>query len=349
MKSSPVSDRLGRQLGVLRLSLTARCNLACPYCCPESVEPQGLLSTQDQLRLIHAGCRLGVHTLRLTGGEPLLTERLWPLLEALSAGRKKLSDPLAQLKDIAITTNGSLLDDEKARRLRASGVDRITISLDAVDGGSIARMAGLRRGAGAGFDLLNKVLAGIDAARTAGYDPALGALKLNAVIQRGKNDDQLIPLARLARQKGLELRLIEYMDVGNSNGWCRDQVMPASEMIQILNDQWPLQSSGRPLGGTSRQWAYKDGGGIIGTIASITEPFCSDCNRLRITADGKAFTCLFASEGVDLRDGLRQDVSDLGLETMMARVWLGRSDRFSEERGTRPLANQHAEMAYLGG
>ena len=348
-KPSHVIDLLARPLGVLRLSLTARCNLACPYCCPESIEPPGLLHTYDQLRLIHAACQLGAHTLRLTGGEPLLSDRLWPLLDALSLGRQSVSHPFSRLKEVAITTNGSLLDHQKARRLCAAGVDRITISLDAVDGASIARMAGLRSGPEAGSALLERVLAGIDAARAAGYNPAQGRLKLNAVIQRGHNDDQLIPLAQLARQQGLQLRLIEYMDVGNRNGWCRDQVMPAKEMIQLLHRHWPLQSIGRPVAGTCRQWSYKDGGGIVGTIASITEPFCSDCNRLRITADGQAFTCLFASEGLDLRPWLRMDVSDSELAEVMAQLWTGRSDRFSEERGLMQKGNRHAEMAYLGG
>ena len=349
MQPSSVIDLLDRPLGVLRLSLTARCNLACPYCCPDSVEPQGLLSTSDQLRLIHAACTLGVHTLRLTGGEPLLTDRLWPLLETLSVGRATPGHPLSRLKDLAITTNGSLLDHAKAQQLRALGVDRITISLDAVDGESVARMAGLRGGAEAGLALFQRVLAGIDAARAAGYDPDQGALKFNAVIQRGRNDDQLIPLARLARQQRMELRLIEYMDVGNRNGWCLDQVMPATEMIQLLHSHWPLQPIGRQPGGTNSQWLYQDGEGSIATIASITEPFCSDCNRLRITADGQAFTCLFASEGIDLRRWLRMDVSDSDLAELMTQLWTGRSDRFSEDRGLMQAGNHHAEMAYLGG
>ena len=261
IKPTRVLDLLARPLGVVRLSLTAKCNLACPYCCPESIEPPGLLHTRDQLRLIQAACQLGAHTLRLTGGEPLLTDRLWPLLDALSLGRQTAAHPFSRLKEVAITTNGSLLDDERVRRLRAAGVDRITISLDAVDGASIARMAGLRSGPEAGNALLERVLAGIDAARAAGYNPAHGSLKLNAVIQRGCNDDQLIPLAQLARQQGLQLRLIEYMDVGNRNGWCRDQVMPANEMIQLLHRHWPLQSIGRQPGGTSSQWLYQDGEG----------------------------------------------------------------------------------------
>ena len=346
---SPVTDRLARPLGVLRLSLTARCNLSCPYCCPESIEPPGLLTTADQLRLIAAACRLGAHTLRLTGGEPLLTDRLWPLLDALSLGRQTAAHPFSRLKEVAITTNGSLLNDNKARRLRSAGVDRITISLDAVDGASIARMAGLSSGPEAVNALFARVLAGIDAARAAGFDPAQGGLKLNAVIQRGFNDDQLIPLARLARQQRLQLRLIEYMDVGNRNGWCRDQVMPAQEMIQLLHRHWPIQPIGRPVAGTSRQWSYQDGGGIVGTIASISEPFCSDCNRLRITADGQAFTCLFAGEGTDLRQLLREDVADSLLQNALSELWSVRSDRFSEQCGLEQPVNHHAEMAYLGG
>ena len=346
---SPVMDALNRPLGLLRLSLTARCNLACPYCCPESVEPPGLLSTSEQLRVIRAVCELGVHTLRLTGGEPLLTNRIWPLLEEISVLRRDSSHPFSGLKDIAITTNGSLLDEVKAQRMRALGVDRITISMDAVDGASVAKMAGLRQGEAAGTDLFRRVLSGLDAARSAGFDSKKSELKLNAVIQRGRNDDQLIPLARFARQQGLELRLIEYMDVGNRNGWSPSEVISANEMVESLHQYWPLKPIGRRVNGTSRQWSYTDGGGVIGTIASISEPFCSDCNRLRVTADGQAFTCLFASTGTDLRGWLHRNGSDLVLKQGIAQLWNGRADRFSEERESSQEAKPHAEMAFLGG
>ena len=292
-------DWHGRPLGVLRLSLTARCNLACPYCCPDSRDPEGMLDLQDQLRLIRVACSLGVHTVRLTGGEPLLSDHLEPLLAALAFDR-----PVG-LKELALTTNGVLLSPKRALRLKRAGLDRITISLDGADGASVACMAGLQGGAQAGQSLLNQVLDGVEAARSAGFNPSRGALKLNAVIQKGRNDDQLIALARLARDRGLELRLIEYMDVGSRNGWSLAQVMPAMEMVQYVSSHWPLEPVGRSSSSTTSRWRYRDGAGYVGVIASISAPFCGDCNRLRVTADGQAFTCLFASQGIDLRPCLR--------------------------------------------
>ena len=213
--SLPLADRLNRPIGVLRLSLTARCNLACPYCCPDVEEPPGLLTLEQQIRVIRVATRLGVQTLRLTGGEPLLSRRLLPLLEAVTQARRDRSDPMAGLQAVALTSNGVLLSEPMARALRAAGLDRITISLDAAEGEAAARMAGLQGGAVAGDRLVRQVQDGIAAACAAGFDPSRGELKLNAVIQRGINDDQLLPLAALARQQGMELRLIEYMDVGN--------------------------------------------------------------------------------------------------------------------------------------
>ncbi|MFL2506912.1 MAG: GTP 3',8-cyclase MoaA [Parasynechococcus sp.] len=347
MTSEPsVADQRSRTLGVLRLSLTARCNLSCPYCCPDAEDPPGLLSLEQQLRLIRVACRLGVHTLRLTGGEPLLSDRLLPLLQQIHNGRETLGDPLNRLREVALTSNGVLLTSERATALRASGLDRITVSLDAVDPEVAARMAGLRGGVPAGERLLQQVFAGLQAATSAGFDPAAGGLKLNAVIQRTVNDDQLIPLADLARRWGLELRLIEFMDVGNRNGWRPQQVLPAAEMVKRIGARWPLQPLGRPVSGTARSWRYADGGGCLGVIASISEPFCSDCNRLRVTADGRAFTCLFAAEGTDLTPVL--DVES-DLERTMAALWHRRSDRYSEERHGNADSNHHAEMAYLGG
>ena len=234
---SAPTDQRSRALGVLRMSLTARCNLACPYCCPDVADPPGLLSLEQQVRLIRAASRLGVHTLRLTGGEPLLSDRLLPLLEQVALGRATPGDPLQGLRQVALTSNGVLLTQERARALRSAGLERITISLDAVEGAVVARMAGLRGGESAGNRLIQQVLGGLEAARSAGFDPAVGALKLNAVIQRGVNDDQLIPLARLARQQLLELRLIEYMDVGNRNGWAMEQVLPAAVMVDRISRQ----------------------------------------------------------------------------------------------------------------
>ena len=343
--ASALVDQRSRPLRVLRLSLTARCNLACPYCCPDLEDPPDLLSLEQQLRLIRVACRLGIHTLRLTGGEPLLSARLLPLLQAIAAARATPGDPLQGLQQVALTTNGTLLSDQRACDLRQAGLDRITVSLDGVDGAVVARMAG-RPTATAGESLARKVLGGLASARSAGFDPLAGELKLNAVIQRGVNEDQLLPLADLARDQGVELRLIEYMDVGNRNQWRPDQVLSAAEMVTRIRARWPLQAVGRPTGGTAQRWRYVDGGGHLGVIASISEPFCGDCNRLRVTADGQAFRCLFASVGTDLKPALHCEAELLQL---VADLWRRRDDRYSEERQRMTGSMPHAEMAYLGG
>ena len=369
-----LADQRGRPLGVLRLSLTARCNLACPYCLPDGVEPPGLLSLEQRLAVIGAAVSLGARSLRLTGGEPLLH----PDLEALIAE----TAPLRQrqpggpgLREIALTSNGALLSAERAHALRAAGLDRLTLSLDGADGAAVAAMAGLAGGAPAGEALLARVLAAIEQARAAGFDPARGQLKLNAVIQRGRNDDQLLPLAALARERGVELRLIEFMDVGNRNGWRPEAVLPAAEMVARIGGRWPLEPLGRSAHGTAGRWRYRDGGGAKGegggahlaVVASVSEPFCGDCNRLRVTADGIAYTCLFAGpgQGLDLRPWLAPGTPPQALRQALIDLWRQRSDRWSEERmaawergaaGEDPAGERgeapspaHAEMAYLGG
>ncbi len=372
------SDRHGRPLGVLRLSLTARCNLACPYCLPDGTEPPGLLSQEQRLALVGAAVALGARSLRLTGGEPLLHPGLERLIAACAPLRRAAAtagNPEGSgtperpgLTEIALTSNGALLTAERARALRAAGLDRITLSLDGTSGASVAAMAGLAGGAAAGEALLAKVLAAIGHARAAGFDPARGALKLNAVIQQGHNDDQLLPLAALARREGLELRLIEYMDVGNRNGWRPEAVLSAAAMVERIGSQWPLEPLGRAAHGTAARWRYRDGGGPGGpdgpgggerlaVVASVSAPFCGDCNRLRVTADGIAYTCLFAApeSGLDLRPWLQPDTPPGALEAALAERWSLRDDRWSEERqaGWRPSAEagapRHAEMAYLGG
>jgi cyclic pyranopterin phosphate synthase len=351
-------DSLGRPLGVLRLSLTARCNLACPYCLPDGREPPGLLSLEQRLAVVRAAVALGVTSLRLTGGEPLLHPGLEALLEAVQPLRRRNGDRgdiQGGLTEIALTSNGTLLSAERARSLRQAGLDRITLSLDGADGASVARMAGLGDAA-AGGRALESVLAAIDHARAAGFDPAVGALKLNAVIQRGRNDDQLLPLAALARERQLELRLIEYMDVGNRNGWQADAVLSAAEMVQRLATRWPLEPLGRPHHGTASRWRYRDGGGRLAVVASVSAPFCGDCNRLRVTADGIAYTCLFAApgNGLDLRPWLQAGSTPQDLAQSLNALWRRRDDRYSEQRQRiRSTAAQpapaHAEMAYLGG
>ncbi len=344
-------DLHGRPLGVLRLSLTARCNLACPYCCPDLEDPPDLLTLAERVALVEATVGLGVHTLRLTGGEPLLHRRLEELIAALQPLRRRdPGDPRGALREIALTSNGVLLGAERARQLKAAGLDRITLSLDGTDGASVARMAGLA-GAAAGDAVLAKVLAAIRHAREAGFDPARGALKLNAVVTRSGNADQLLPLAALAREQGLELRLIEFMDVGNRNGWEPEQVLPAAEMVARIGAAWPLEPVGRAPHGTAGRWRYRDRDGThLAVVASITAPFCGDCNRLRITADGVAYSCLFAADGTDLKPWLRPCADAAGLEQALRRLWLQRRDRYSEER--QEAADQRpspAEMAYLGG
>ena len=361
------SDRLGRPLGVLRLSLTVRCNLACPYCLPDGAEPPGLLTLAQRLAVIEAAVDLGVSSLRLTGGEPLLHADLEQLVAAVQPLRQR------GLREIALTSNGALLTAGRARALRLAGLDRITLSLDGASGAAVALMSGLSGGDAAGEALLAKVLAAIEHARAAGFDPQRGEIKLNAVIQRDRNEDQLLPLAELARQRGLELRLIEFMDVGNRNGWSPEAVVSAAEMVDTIGARWPLQPLGRSPHHTAGRWVYRDretdgGGGSLAVVASITAPFCGDCNRLRVTADGQAYTCLFAApgSGLDLRPWLRPETEKAELRAALAELWRHRSDRWSEDRlearnGAGPAANRpasgpasgdaprHAEMAYLGG
>jgi cyclic pyranopterin phosphate synthase len=349
---APPLDQHHRPLGVLRLSLTARCNLACPYCLPDSQEPQGLLNLEQRLQVVHAAVALGARSLRLTGGEPLLH----PQLEALIAAVQPLREQ--GLTEVALTSNGQLLSAERALRLRAAGLDRLTLSLDGASGTSVAKMAGLAD-ANAGEAALAKVLAALEHARQAGFSPNTGALKVNAVIQRGRNDDQLVPLAALTRQHGIELRLIEFMDVGNRNGWQPADVVPAAEMLQRIGARWPLDPLGRAAHGTASRWRYRDGQGSIAVVASVSQPFCGDCNRLRVTADGIAYTCLFAAagSGMDLRPWLQPDAAVGALREAMAELWRRRNDRYSEERGSHSAGSKSspdsggapAEMAYLGG
>jgi cyclic pyranopterin phosphate synthase len=332
---------------VLRLSLTARCNLACPYCLPDGQEPTDLLNLSQRLQVVSAAVELGASSLRLTGGEPLLNAELEALVQAVQPLRQR------GLREVALTSNGTLLTAARASALRQAGLDRITLSLDGADGPSVARMAGLADAA-AGERALAAVLAAIDHARGAGFEPAAGQLKLNAVIQRGMNEDQLLPLAQLTRDRGLELRLIEYMDVGNRNGWRPDAVMPAAEMVERISGRWPLQPIGRAAGGTASRWRYGDGGGVLAVVASVSEPFCGDCNRLRVTADGIAYTCLFAhpGNGVDLKPWLAAADTHTRLTQGLAALWQRRNDRYSEERSQAQLERErpsHAEMAYLGG
>ncbi len=344
-----LSDRLGRPLRDLRISVTDRCNFRCSYCMPKEVFdhqykflPQtSLLSFEEITRCAGLFAAHGVEKLRLTGGEPLLRKHLEVLIAQLAALRTPQGQPL----DITLTTNGSLLA-RKAQALRDAGLQRVTVSLDALDDAVFRRMNDVD------FPVAD-VLAGIQAALRAGLVP----LKVNMVVKRGTNDDQIVPLARHVRDHcgpGVVLRFIEYMDVGATNGWRMDEVLPSAQVRQHLHTAFPLA----PLdptapGETAERWRYTDGGGEVGFISSVTQAFCRDCNRARLSTEGKLFLCLFASRGHDLRALLRSGHSDEQISAAIGSIWAGRDDRYSELRGLGTAVvgsgERRVEMHYIGG
>jgi GTP 3',8-cyclase len=340
-----LSDRLGRSLRDLRISVTDRCNFRCSYCMPKSVFDRdyqflphaSLLSFEEITRLARLFAAHGVTKLRLTGGEPLLRKGIEDLLAMLSELRGADGQPL----DITLTTNGSLLA-RKARALKAAGLARVTVSLDALDDGIFRAMNDVD------FPVAD-VLAGIEAAQTAGLAP----IKVNMVVQRCVNDHELVPMARHFRGSGVVLRFIEYMDVGATNGWRMDQVLPSAEVLQQLQAQWPLDAlEPSAPGETAARWRYRDGGGEIGLISSVTQAFCRDCNRARLSTEGKLFMCLFASRGHDLRALLRGGRSDAEISSALGALWAQRDDRYSELRGAdnaAPNGERRVEMHYIGG
>jgi cyclic pyranopterin phosphate synthase len=328
-------DLRGRPLRDLRLSLIEACNFRCPYCMPAEriADDHGLdagsrLSFDEIETLVRGFARLGVSKLRLTGGEPLLRKRLPELVARLTAIRG--------IDDLALTTNGSLLAPQ-ARALRDAGLQRLTVSLDALDPALFRELSG---GRGEVVD----VLAGIAAATAAGFAP----LKLNCVVQRGVNDGEVLPLVEFAREHGHVMRFIEYMDVGTCNRWDAVRVLPSAELRDRIHARWPL----RPLdpnyrGEVASRHVFDDGGGEIGFVSSVSAPFCGDCHRARVSADGKLYTCLFAGEGSDLRDALRQ--GEAALVERVTTLWRGRSDRYSEIRGRTSVSRRHVEMYLVGG
>lgn len=332
-------DLRGRVLSDLRISVVDRCNFRCPYCMPEDQYPRDheFLSKAERLRFeeverlagIFAG--LGVHKLRLTGGEPLLRRDLPELVRRLAA--------IPGIDDIALTTNGSLLA-ANAEALRAAGLKRLTLSLDTLDPDTFRAMSG-GRGDIAG------VLAAIVAAERAGFGP----LKINCVVMRGTNDGHVYGLLEHFRGSGHIVRFIEYMDVGTCNDWKRDLVVPSAELRARIADRWPLVELEPNHGGeVARRYAFADGGGEIGFISSVTEPFCGDCTRARLSADGKLYTCLFASSGHDLRGALRGGASDADMAGLIGAVWNARDDRYSELRSEATFAaREHVEMYAIGG
>jgi len=349
--AGPRLDARGRPLRDLRISVTDRCNFRCNYCMPKEVfdkhynflPHRELLSFEEITRLARVFAGLGVQKLRLTGGEPLLRRNIESLIAQLAALRTPEGQPL----DLTLTTNGSLLA-RKAQALKDAGLQRITVSLDALDDGIFRRMNDVD------FPVAD-VLKGIDTALAVGLAP----LKVNMVVKRGTNDDQIVPMARHFRGTGVTLRFIEYMDVGMSNGWRMDEVLPSSEVLARLResvDLVPLAPTAE--GETATRWGYADGSGEIGLISSVTQAFCGDCNRARLSTEGQLYTCLFASQGHDLRALLRgKDEwparSDAEISAALGALWGRRSDRYSELRASLPASEaggaRRVEMHYIGG
>lgn len=341
-----LADTLGRPLRDLRISVTDRCNFRCSYCMPKEVFDKdykylphaSLLSFEEITRLAAQFVAHGVRKIRLTGGEPLLRKNIEILIEQLAALRTVEGTP----PELTLTTNGSLLV-RKAKALKAAGLQRVTVSLDGLDDAIFRRMNDVD------FPVA-EVLAGIEAARDAG----LGPIKVNMVVKRGTNDDQILPMARHFRGTGIVLRFIEYMDVGATNGWRMDEVMPSAQVRAKIATEFPLvQLDPTVPGETAERWGYADGSGEIGLISSVTQAFCGDCNRARLSTEGRLYLCLFAANGYDLRALLRGGAGDADLASAIGQIWQGRADRYSELRGTLaadPGAGpRRVEMSYIGG
>ena len=348
-----LTDARGRPLRDLRISVTDRCNFRCHYCMPKEVFDKGypylphsdLLSFEEITRLTSVFLGHGVRKIRLTGGEPLLRRNIEALISQLAALRTVDGNP----PEITLTTNGSLLA-RKARALREAGLQRVTVSLDGLDDAVFQRMNDV------GFPVAD-VLEGIDAARHAGLHP----VKVNMVVKRGTNEHEILPMAKHFRGTGVILRFIEYMDVGATNGWRMDEVLPSAEVIERLRAELPLV----PLdpaapGETAERWGHANAQGHhdpalgeVGVISSVTKAFCGDCNRARLSTEGQLYLCLFATQGHDLRSLLRSGASDTDIASAIGPIWQGRSDRYSELRGTLPAdarqGTRRVEMSYIGG
>jgi GTP 3',8-cyclase len=330
-------DRLGRPIRDLRVSVTDRCNFRCVYCMPKEVFgrdypflPRAELLTFEEIeRLARAFAALGVEKIRITGGEPLVRRDVETLVAMLAR--------IPGL-DLTLTTNGALLA-RKAQALKDAGLDRITVSLDSLDDATFRAMNDVD------FPVA-RVLAGIDAALAAGLDP----VKVNVVVKRGVNDDGVVAMARAFRGTGVVVRFIEYMDVGHTNGWRMDDVVPAAEIVAAIDSEYPLEPVEPGYRGeVAGRWRYRDGNGEIGVISSVTQPFCRDCTRARLSADGKLYTCLFAVRGHDLRALLRGGASDGELAAALRAIWSARTDRYSELRSAETAGLEKVEMSYIGG
>jgi cyclic pyranopterin phosphate synthase len=335
-----LSDAYNRPAKDLRISVTDRCNFRCTYCMPldqyEWINKKEILTFEEITRLANLFISLGVDKIRLTGGEPLVRKDLDQLVAKLAA--------LPGLEDLCLTTNGSLLA-EQIEALSAAGLKRVNVSIDTLDREKFKRMT--KRGE------LEKVLEGIFAARKHGLKP----IKLNAVVERGVNDDDIIPLVEFCREHGFAMRFIEYMDVGNANGWTSEKLVSKKEILEIIGARYPLREVGRDHGSAPAvDYEFLDGNGDIGVIASVTEPFCASCTRVRLTADGKIVTCLFSQIGHDVKKLLRGGATDDAIEDFISSIWTRRTDRYSDERLQAmrsatydPKSHKKIEMISLGG
>ena len=335
-------DALDRPIRDLRISVTDRCNFRCVYCMPREVFGPGyafaprddLLRLEEIARLTRLFASLGVRKVRITGGEPMIRRNLEFLIEKISA--------MEGIEDISMTTNASLLTRTRAESLRGAGLKRLTISLDALDEETFRRVNDVD------FSVAT-VLKGIDNAKAAGFE----SIKVNAVVKRGFNDHGVLPLARYFRGSGLILRFIEYMDVGSTNNWQMDEVVPATEMVAMINQEMAIEPlSPNYRGEVAKRWRYVDGSGEVGFITSVTESFCGECTRARLSAMGEVYTCLFATKGHDLRGPLRSGATDEALTETVRSLWRKRDDRYSELRGQIPvdvLAAPRGEMSHIGG
>lgn len=330
-------DTLGRPLRDLRISVTDRCNFRCVYCMPKEVfgrdyqflERADLLSFEEIERVARIFVDLGVEKIRLTGGEPLVRRDIERLIEMLAA-----IDGL----DLALTTNGSMLAP-RARALGEAGLRRVTVSLDSLDDDVFKAMNDVD------FPV-ERVLGGIEAAAVAG----LGPVKINMVLKRGMNENSILPMARYFHGTGHIVRFIEYMDVGSTNGWRLDDIVPAREVVATIDAEMPLEPvDPNYRGEVANRYRYKDGGGEIGVIASVTQPFCANCTRARISAEGKLYTCLFATRGHDLRALVRGEAPDHEVADVIASLWRVREDRYSEIRSSETAGLEKIEMSYIGG
>jgi cyclic pyranopterin phosphate synthase len=336
LREEQAADKRGRRIRDLRISVIDRCNFRCVYCMPKTVfgreypflQRSEILSFEEIVRIASIFVEQGVEKIRITGGEPLLRRHLENLIEQL-----------ARLPvELTLTTNGTLLK-QKARSLKDAGLHRVTVSLDGLDDAVFKRMNDVDYS-------VNDVLDGIEAADAVGMDP----IKINCVIKRGTNDNQILPLARYFRHTGHILRFIEYMDVGCSNGWKLDEVLPSSDILSRIGERFLLQAiDANYPGEVAERWRYADGAGEIGVISSVTRAFCSTCTRARLSTDGKLYTCLFAQVGNDMREVLRNGNSDEQIAELISDIWRDRNDRYSEIRTAATTVGRKIEMSYIGG